>query len=100
MKTLVDKGLPFHKRSYEFGNLYIKFNVTFPDSLTSPQLTALNKSLLKAKIDDAKMADAEETCQLLKYSESQRNTKVTGGTKANESDEEEDDDFSQRGQRV
>ena len=27
LKTLENKGLPFHKRSYEFGNLYIKFNV-------------------------------------------------------------------------
>jgi len=34
LKTLIGKGLPFHKRSYEFGNLYIKFNVTFPAKLT------------------------------------------------------------------
>jgi len=42
LKTLEGKGLPFHKRSWENGNLYIKFTVTFPDSLTKPQLTSLN----------------------------------------------------------
>jgi len=31
LKTLEGKGLPFHKRSWENGNLYVKFTVTFPD---------------------------------------------------------------------
>jgi len=34
LKTLEGKGLPFHKKSWEFGNLFIKFNVVFPDKLT------------------------------------------------------------------
>jgi len=89
LKTIEGKGLPFHKRSYEFGNLYIKFTVTFPDQLSKTQLGSLNKALGKADADDTDMTD--ETCLLKKYSESQRNTKATGGTQANESDEEDDD---------
>jgi len=34
LKTVEGKGLPFHKKSWEFGNLFIIFKVTFPDSLT------------------------------------------------------------------
>jgi len=55
LKTIDDKGLPFHKKSWEFGNLYIKFNVTFPDSVTVPQLTALNKALGKDEVDNDDM---------------------------------------------
>jgi len=55
LKTITDKGLPFHKRSYEFGNLYVKFNVTFPDSMTKPQLKALNSALGKEEQDDDDM---------------------------------------------
>jgi len=35
LKTLEGKGLPFHKKSWEFGNMYIKFNVVFPDKLSA-----------------------------------------------------------------
>ena len=69
LKTIVGKGLPFHKRSFENGNLYIKFTITFPDSMTKPQLNQLNKALNKADTDDADMEDAGETCLLKKYSE-------------------------------
>jgi len=31
--TVEDKGLPFHKNPYKFGNLFILFKVVFPDSL-------------------------------------------------------------------
>jgi len=33
IKTVYGKGLPFHKKTYEFGNLYVVFKVTFPKSL-------------------------------------------------------------------
>lgn len=36
LKTLEGKGLPFHKKSFEFGNIFIIFKVTFPETLTKP----------------------------------------------------------------
>lgn len=36
LKTLLGKGLPFHKKQWEFGNMYIIFKVKFPDTLTKP----------------------------------------------------------------
>ena len=47
LKTVIGKGLPFHKRSFDFGNLYVKFTIVFPDSMSKPQLTALNSALNK-----------------------------------------------------
>lgn len=57
-------------------------------------------SALGPKADtDADMA--EETCNLIKYDESQRNTHATGGQEANDSDEDEDEGMGGgQGQRV
>jgi len=31
--TIPEKGLPFHKNPYKFGNLFVLFTVKFPVSL-------------------------------------------------------------------
>ena len=67
LMTLEGKGLPFHKRSYEFGNLYLKFTVNFPEKLTKAQMTPLNGALGKEE-DDEEMDG--ESCILKTYSES------------------------------
>ena len=38
LMTVEEKGLPFHKNPYKFGNLFILFSVKFPDSLNANQL--------------------------------------------------------------
>lgn len=35
LMTIEEKGLPFHKNPYKFGNLFVLFSVKFPDSLNS-----------------------------------------------------------------
>ena len=35
LMTIEEKGLPFHKSSIKFGNLFILFSVKFPDSLNA-----------------------------------------------------------------
>jgi DnaJ family protein A protein 2 len=37
-KSITDEGMPVHGRPYEKGNLYIHFNVKFPDTLTQQQV--------------------------------------------------------------
>ena len=34
IKTVENHGMPYHKQSYKFGNLFIVFKVKFPDTLT------------------------------------------------------------------
>lgn len=38
LMTIEDKGLPFHKNSYKFGNLFVLFKVNFPDSMDAAQI--------------------------------------------------------------
>ena len=33
--TIEEKGMPFHKKSWQFGNLFIMFIVNFPDTITA-----------------------------------------------------------------
>ena len=80
LKTVPDKGLPFHKQPYKFGNLFIMFKVAFPDSVPVNQIAALKAALPAptTPADDAEM-DAE-SFMLQAFDESQRNTKAAGGT--------------------
>ncbi len=34
IKTVRDKGLPFHKQAYKFGNLFVIFKVSFPATIS------------------------------------------------------------------
>jgi DnaJ family protein A protein 2 len=38
IKTVKDKGLPFHKQPYNFGNLYVVFKVAFPKTMPKAAL--------------------------------------------------------------
>jgi DnaJ family protein A protein 2 len=33
LMTILEKGLPFHKNPYKFGNLFVLFRVKFPETL-------------------------------------------------------------------
>ncbi len=41
-KSVADEGMPVHGRPYEKGNLYIHFNVKFPDHLEAWQVRGCN----------------------------------------------------------
>lgn len=103
LKTVIGKGLPFHKKAYETGNLYIIFKVSFPDHLQPKQIEALNLTFAgnkkKNKDEDDDKMEATETCKLTKYDEQQRNTHAQGGTEG-DSDEEGEEGHQGHGQRV
>jgi len=65
LMTIEEKGLPFHKNPYKFGNLFIMFHVKFPDTLNDTQLGQIGDVLsgMKKKSVDANM-DVAETCIL------------------------------------
>lgn len=90
--TVEDKGLPFHKNPYKFGNLFVLFTVKFPDTLSDSQIGDISTTLkaMKKQNLDAEM-DASEVCKLQTFSEDQRNTHCQGGTRGNDSDNEDDD---------
>jgi DnaJ family protein A protein 2 len=43
LKTVKECGMPFYDSPYKFGNLYINFNIVFPNSIDNSQKEALNK---------------------------------------------------------
>ena len=43
LKTVKECGLPFFEGGYKFGNLYITFNIVFPEKLEKNQIETLNK---------------------------------------------------------
>lgn len=95
LKTIPDKGLPFYKQSYKFGNMFICFRVKFPVKLGAAQITAASQALNMQKKPDVDM-DVKDCCILEKYSEAQRNTKAG----IEDSDEEEEGGHGHGGQRV
>lgn len=99
IKTVPDKGLPFHKKSFKFGNLFIIFKVTFPDSLKLNQVKAIEEALgPRQKAADSEMAS--ETFMLSKFEEHHRNTHAQGGTEGDSDEENEEGSGMPGGQRV
>jgi DnaJ family protein A protein 2 len=45
IKTVEDKGLPFHKTPYKSGNLFIVFKIKFPESLTTEKVSQVQTAL-------------------------------------------------------
>ena len=45
--TIEDKGMPFHKNPFKFGNLFIMFKINFPDRITADQ-----KLLFKTNLEN------------------------------------------------
>jgi len=41
LMTIEDKGLPFHKNPYKFGNLFVLFKIKFPENLDDPAISAI-----------------------------------------------------------
>ena len=39
--TIEDKGMPFHKSPFRFGNLFIMFKVVYPDTMAPNQKETL-----------------------------------------------------------
>jgi DnaJ homolog subfamily A member 2 len=47
LKTIRDAGMPFFEANHRFGNLYLAFNIIFPDKLNKDQLELIKKVIPK-----------------------------------------------------
>jgi len=77
LMTIEDKGLPFHKNSYKFGNLFVLFQIKFPETLDEMKRNKIASTLssMKKNKPDADM-DVEETVMLQEYKEEHKNSHV------------------------
>lgn len=67
--TVEEKGLPFHKNPYKFGNLFILFSVKFPMTLEAAQISSISKVLQNQKKKDDVDMEIAETVTLVPFSE-------------------------------
>ena len=65
IKTVLEKGLPFHRKSYEFGNLFIQFEIQFPDKLNARQILEAQAALDSMDVEmtnESKIFPLEKFC--------------------------------------
>ena len=70
LMTIEEKGLPFYKNPYKFGNLVVLFSVKFPTNLNENQISGFQNILKDQKKDTNIDMDAEETVNLTPYDDS------------------------------
>lgn len=87
-------GMPFHKRSFVFGNLFIKFDVKFPKALDKNSMAAVTDALSmqqqQASINRASTTKADADAKLTVFLKEHENTHASGGNEGGSSDEEEE----------
>ena len=68
--TVEEKGLPFFKKSYQFGNLFILFTVKFPDQFNKDQVSQIQNVLSGQAQKQKTDVDMDaETCVLKPFAE-------------------------------
>ena len=106
--TVENLGMPFHKRTYQHGNLIIQFKIKFPTQIDAKSSTLLQEALggaggaTPSAKGGAQQQNANKTKQetgqepeivlLKQFSEQHRNTDHRGGQGGHDSEEEEEDD--------
>lgn len=56
VRVITDRGLPYKTNEYKYGDLYIKYNIDYPDTLTDEQKSGIYK-LLTGKDKDQEYAN-------------------------------------------
>lgn len=96
IKTVEGHGMPYHKQTYKFGNLFIIFKIKFPESLKDTQLKQLGEALaFQIKNPQDEEMDIAETCNMKPFSEQHKNAHHEGGSGGRGGDEDDDDEEGQ-----
>ena len=72
IKTIEDCGMPLHKKSFNNGNLFIQFEVVFPETVSESEKKALVEAFGAVPKIDTK--DVKETVEMVKHEEWHKNT--------------------------
>lgn len=103
VKVVENMGMPFHKKVYAFGNLFIHFKVKFPDTLDPKSMTLIQNALGAGgkkkgsaekhggKNEEHKDQHADEVVEMKKFEEFHKNTHHGGGERGNDSEDEDDE---------
>ena len=118
IKVVEGHGMPFHKRTFQSGNLFILFKIKFPTTLDAPSMTLLSQALGTGVAplqkqnskgsgkkggakEETKMTtdgeEADETVEMKTFEEHHKNVHHGGGARGGDSDEEEEDGHGHHG---
>jgi len=109
LKTVKELGMPFFGRPFSNGNLYIDFDIIFPEKLDEDETKKITEILKGVKLNKNDMSDGkEETYFLSNYKIEDENTNFKGGkgTGSHKNDDnegqgaEDDDEESRHGHRT
>jgi len=100
--VIQDEGMPVHGRPFQKGNMYIHFNVEFPDSLNESECAALRGILPAGPKENGTTMDSDDvedvTLHFVKDIEAELKGRARMG-RGHEEDSDDDED-GHRGQRV
>jgi DnaJ family protein A protein 2 len=104
-KMVPEEGMPVHTRPFLKGNLYIKFEVDFPDSVEADQVAALSQVLPgSSDLNGLMDSDDAEECHMKPVADIEEEIKsrarMARSASSNAYDSDDDDDMPRGAQRV
>lgn len=94
LMTVKELGMPFYKTSYQSGNLFVLFKVTFPDKIDEKLFDTIKKRLPQAPAPSKDNTDMSVTLEEFKEEHKNKHSHP------DDHEEEEDDDEHPGAQRV
>lgn len=96
-------GMPFYRKSYQFGNLFVQFKVKFPSKIEDQNSFQSIKKALSSCEDQqpekVNQDDVAEESTLTDLQDHHKNTNAEGG-KSGQGQDEDDEDDEEGGPRV
>ena len=96
LKTVSELGMPFFNSPYRFGNLYLDFQIIFPDKLSDEQNKKITEILKNERINNiGKLPKDIEKYTMEDYNASEANSSYKGGKKEDwrgDGDDDEDEE--------
>ena len=93
LKTVSELGMPFFNQPFRYGNLYLDFQIVFPDKLTPEQNQKICEILKNERLNHVgKVPKDIEKYTLEDYNASETNSSYKGGKKEDWRGEGDDDD--------
>lgn len=93
LKTVTELGMPFFNSPYRFGNLYLDFQIVFPDKLSEEQNKKISEILSNDRINKVgNLPKNIEKYTMEDYNASETNSSYKGGKKEDWRGDDDDDD--------
>jgi DnaJ family protein A protein 2 len=98
--TVEELGMPFFGRNYKYGNLFIEFEIVFPESLTKKQMKAVRQALHTIESDKRFNPSVKEVYIPKLYEGSEKDLLAKLRKRSVDMEDEYEDEENQGAQRI